>query len=80
VEVEAGRGARGNAIYRDLIRASLIVGARYLVLGVMHEYHHQQSGKTVAVQSFREARDQLDAIFASGRLALPFEGILLFGY
>jgi hypothetical protein len=29
VEVEAGRGARGNAIYRDLIRASLIVGARY---------------------------------------------------
>ena len=26
VEVEAGRGARGNAIYRDLIRASLIVG------------------------------------------------------
>ena len=24
--------------------------------------------------------DQLDAIFASGRLALPFDGILLFGY
>jgi hypothetical protein len=30
VEVEAGRGARGNAIYRDLIRASLIVGASLL--------------------------------------------------
>jgi hypothetical protein len=80
VEVEASRGARGNAVYRDLIRASLIVGARFLALGLMSEYHHSQSGKTVTVQSFREARDQLDAIYASGRLILPFEGVLLFGY
>jgi hypothetical protein len=80
VEVEAGRGARGNAIYRDLIRASLIVGARFLALGVMQEYRHNQNGKVVRVQSYREARDQLDAIYASGRLRLPFEGVLLFGY
>ena len=80
VEVEAGRGARGNAIYRDLIRTSLIVGARFLVLGLMQEYRHNQSGKVVKVQSYREARDQLDAIYASGRLQLPFEGVLLFGY
>jgi hypothetical protein len=38
VEIEAGRGARGNAVYRDLIRASLLVDARYLALGVMREY------------------------------------------
>lgn len=80
VEVEAGRGARGNAIYRDLIRTSLIVGARFLILGVMQEYRHNQSGKIVKVQSYRETRDQLDAIYASGRLQLPFEGVLLFGY
>jgi hypothetical protein len=80
VEVEAGRGARGNAVYRDLIRSSLIVGARFLVLGVMQEYRHQSGGQGVSVESYREARDQLDAIFASGRLRLPFEGVLLFGY
>ena len=80
VEVEAGRGARGNAIYRDLIRASLIVGAKYLILGVMLEYRHQSSGKTMRVRSFDEAREQMDAIYASGRLKLPFEGLLLFGY
>jgi hypothetical protein len=80
VEVEAGRGARGNAIYRDLIRTSLIVGARFLVLGVMQEYRHNQGAKVVTVQSYREARDQLDAVYASGRLQLPFEGVLLFGY
>ena len=80
MEVEAGRGARGNAVYRDLIRTSLIVGARFLALGVMQEYRHLSGGKPVAVSSYRDAKDQLDAIFASGRLGLPFDGVLLFGY
>jgi hypothetical protein len=80
VEVEAGRGARGNAIYRDIVRASLIVGARYLVLGVMQEYRHQSGGKPISVESYTDAKNQLDAIYNSGRLRLPFEGVLLFGY
>jgi hypothetical protein len=79
-EVEAGRGARGNAAYRDLIRTSLIVDARYLALGVMQEYHHKSSGKNIVVRSYDDAKDQIDAIFASRRLQLPFEGVLLFGY
>lgn len=80
VEIEAGRGARGNALYRDLVRASLIVDARFLVLGMMKEYRHQSGAREVTVQSYRDAKDVLDAVFASGRLRLPFEGVLLFGY
>jgi hypothetical protein len=80
VEIEAGRGARGNAVYRDLVRAALLVDVRYLVMGVMREYHHKSGGRPVVVQSYRDAKDQLDAIYASGRLVLPFEGLLLFGY
>ena len=80
VEVEAGRGARGNAVYRDLVRSSLIVDVRYLALGVMSEYRHQTGGRPVSVASYREARDILDAVYASGQLGLPFEGVLLFGY
>lgn len=80
LEVEAGRGARGNAVYRDLIRTSLIVGARYLALGVMSQYRHQSAGKQMSVPSYGDAKNALDAIYASGRLGLPFEGILLFGY
>jgi len=80
VEIEAGRGARGNAVYRDLVRASLIVDAQFLVLGVMNEYRHQSGGKPIVVKSYRDARDQLDAVYASQRLRLPFEGLLLFGY
>jgi hypothetical protein len=80
VEIEAGRGARGNAVHRDIIRASLIVGAQYLAIGVMAEYRHQSGGREMVVKSYADARAQLDAIYASGRLALPFSGVLLFGY
>lgn len=80
VEVEAGRGARGNAVYRDLVRTSLIVGARFLALGLMQEYRHQSGGRAISVSSYQETKDQLDAIYASGRLVLPFEGVLVFGY
>ena len=80
LEVEAGRGARGNAIYRDLIRSSLIVDARFLVLGAMLAYRHKSGGKDMSVPSYADAKNALDAIYASGRLKLPFEGVLLFGY
>ena len=80
VEIEAGRGARGNAVYRDLIRASLVVDVRFLALGVMREYRHLSGGKTIRVLSFHDTRSILDAVYASGRLHLPFEGLLLFGY
>jgi hypothetical protein len=76
VEVEAGRGAMGNAVYRDLVRSSLIVGARYFILCLMRSYRYAGG----ATQSYRDAKDLLDAIYSSGRLAFPFEGILLIGY
>jgi hypothetical protein len=76
LEVEAGRGAAGNADYRDLVRTSLIVDAEYLVLGMMLEY---KTGKTT-MRSYERTRDQLDAIYASERLRLPFKGVLVVGY
>jgi hypothetical protein len=45
----------------------------------MQEYRRQSGGKAVSVESYAEAKNQLDAIFNSGRLRLPFEGVLLFG-
>jgi hypothetical protein len=80
LEVEAGRGARGNAVYRDLIQTSLLVDARFLVLAVQVAYRHQTGGRNVIVQSYRDAKHILDAIYASNRLQLPFEGVLLIGY
>ena len=76
LEVEAGRGAANNADYRDLIRASLMVDARYLVLAMMLHY----AGGGPVIKSYDRSRDKIDAIYASERLKLPLDGILLVGY
>jgi hypothetical protein len=80
VEVEAGRGARGNATYRDIIRASLIVDAHYLALLLPVAYRFESSGRTVSVRAYKECADLLSALYASQRLPLPFHGVLLVGY
>lgn len=80
LEVEAGRGARGNATYRDLIRASLIVNAKYFALLLPIAYRHQMRAKEVSVPAYGDGRKLLDAIYASQRLRLPFDGVLLIGY
>jgi len=82
LEVEAGRGARGNAVYRDLIQTSLLVDAQFFVLAVAQEYRHKLKAHAAGavVQSYRDARRILDAIYASARLQLPLDGILLVGY
>jgi hypothetical protein len=59
VEIEAGRGARGNALYRDLIRAALLVDIRYLVLGLMTTYRHLSSGKNITVASYAEGNNRV---------------------
>jgi hypothetical protein len=77
LEVESGRAWMGNAIYRDLVRASLVADARYLALGVRQVYEY---GAGTTSRDFEKTRDTLDSIYASGRLALPFAGVLIFGW
>ncbi|MGH3055354.1 MAG: hypothetical protein ACRDL7_10300, partial [Gaiellaceae bacterium] len=64
LEVEAGRGARGNAVYRDLIQTSLLVDARFLALAVMLDYRHNTAGRQISVRSYADTRNLLDAIYA----------------
>ncbi|WP_457208529.1 hypothetical protein [Nocardioides sp. P5_C9_2] len=80
VEVEAGRGAAGGADYRDIVRTSLLLDARNLALFMPATYHHQSGGKPQEKPAYRNTRRQLDAIYASRRLHLPFDGLLLIGY
>jgi hypothetical protein len=79
-KLRQGAVPRGNTVYGDLIRTSLIVEVRYLALGVMVQYRHLSGGEPTTVRSFHDVREQLDAINASGQLRLPFVGVLLFGY
>jgi hypothetical protein len=78
LEVESGRAWQGNAVYRDLVRASLVEGADYLVMGVRQEYVY--GARSTAVNDFTRTRDMLEAVYASGRLVLPFKGVIVFGW
>jgi hypothetical protein len=78
VEVEAGRAWNGNAVYRDVVRASLLLDARHLVLMVPAAYSPPSAARPIPAYANTVAL--LDAIFASGRLGLPFDGVLVLGY
>jgi hypothetical protein len=80
VEVEAGRGSNGNADYRDIVRTSLLLDANYFALLMPISYHFTSGGKAQIVSGFANTRAQLNAIYASERLRLPFAGVLLLGY
>jgi hypothetical protein len=80
VEVEAGRGSNGNADYRDIVRTSLLLDANYFALLMPISYHFKSGGKAQVVAGYNNTRSQLDAIYASERLRLPFAGVLLVGY
>lgn len=76
VEVEAGRGAHNNADYRDIVRTSLILDARFLVLLMPVNYRYSSS----ITPAYKNTLGKLEAIYASNRLKLPFNGVLLIGY
>jgi hypothetical protein len=80
VEVGAGRGTAGNADYRDIVRISLILDARYMALLLPLRYRIATGGREQVIRAYERTRNQLDAIYASQRLKLPFEGVLLVGY
>ena len=80
VEVEAGRGAAGNADYRDIVRTSLILDAQYMALLMPQRYRTTSGGKEHTIPAYEKTNGQLDAIYASQRLVLPFKGVLLVGY
>jgi hypothetical protein len=80
LEVEAGRATMGNAVYRDLIQASLMVDARFLALAVPVEYRYKSGGRTVVEKSYAKSSTLAEAIYGSPRLTLPFDGLLLVGY
>lgn len=78
LEVEAGRGAANNADYRDIVRTSLILDAQFLVL--MQATAYRSNPGATAIHAYANTRSQLEAIYASQRLRLPFKGVLLIGY
>jgi len=72
VEVEAGRGVVNNQFLKDLFQACMMHGVRHLAIAVRNTYRGSKDFDRVVVF--------FETLYASSRLQLPLEGILVLGY
>jgi len=79
LEIEAGRAWMGNAVYRDLIQACVMVQVKFLVLAVSNAYKYKSAGRQVISQDYGNAVSLADALYGHSRLRLPFD-LILIGY
>ena len=79
LEVEAGRAWKGNAIYRDLIRASVMVGVKFLILAVPNVYTYKVSGKTSTSTDYKNTWNLADVLYGNDSFRLPYQ-LMLIGY
>ncbi|MBX7536227.1 hypothetical protein K3175_11225 [Qipengyuania sp. GH1] len=79
LEVEAGRAWLGNAVYRDMIQALVMVNLDHLVLAVPNGYRRKSLGRTVVSKDYENACAVADALFGHSRLRMPY-GMIVIGY
>jgi hypothetical protein len=72
IEVEAGRAVSNNQFLKDLFQACAMHDVRYLAIAVRRTYKKSAD--------FQHIVRFLDTLYASDRLRLPLEGILIVGY
>ena len=79
LEVEAGRAWLGNAIYRDLVQAMVMVEMEHLLIAVPRAYHYQTKGKPAVSKDYENAISVADALYGHSRIVMPFS-LSVIGY
>ena len=79
LEIEAGRAWMGNAVYRDLVQAMVMVDVDILILAVPIAYKFNNSGKQTISSDFENTRAVVSAVYGHSRVRIPY-ALLLIGY
>ena len=79
LEVEAGRAWMGNAVYRDLIQALVMVEMEYLILAVPQLYRYRSGGKETASRDYTHTVSVAQALYGHSRIDMPFS-LCVVGY
>lgn len=79
LEVEAGRAWMGNAVYRDLVQALVMVQVDHLVLAVPNAYKYLSAGKPVVSYDYGNTVAVAGALFGHTRVKIPY-GLTVIGY
>lgn len=79
LEIEAGRAWMGNAVYRDLIQALVMVEVDTLVLAVPNTYRYITGGKGVISKDYENTVSVANALYGHSRMRLPYN-LVVIGY
>lgn len=79
LEIEAGRAWMGNAIYRDLIQALVMVQVDHLIIAVSNEYKYKSNNKKMSSPDYNNSILVAEAIYGHSRMKLPY-GLTIIGY
>ena len=72
IEVEAGRGVTNYQFLKDLFEACMMNDVAYLAIAVRNRYRGSKD--------FEKVHTFFDTLYASNRLKLPLNGVLIIGY
>lgn len=79
LEVEAGRAILGNAIFRDLFQAMVMVDVEHLCLAVPNVYKYKSGGKSKVSKYYEKSISVADALYGHSRVQIPY-GLTVIGY
>jgi len=79
LEVEAGRAWMGNAVYRDLVQALVMVQVNHLILAVPNGYKYKSGGRAAVSNDFKNTCAVAAALYGHSRMQLPY-GLTVIGY
>ena len=69
----------GNAVYRDLIQALVMVDMKHLVLAVPQAYRYRTGGRPAVSHDYANTVAVAEAIYAHSRIVMPFS-LCVIGY
>ena len=72
LEIEAGRAKTNYQFLKDLFEACAMVDVKYLAIAVRKVYRRNKD--------FEDVLAFFDTIYASGRLGIPLDGVMIIGY
>lgn len=79
LEVEAGRAWMGNAVYRDIVQALVMVEVDHLVLAVPNTYKFQNAGRETTSKDYENTVAVARAVWGHQRVRMPY-GLTVLGY
>jgi len=79
LEIEAGRAWMGNAVYRDLIQALVMVELKHLILAVPQEYRYKSGGRVITSRDYEHTVSVARTLYAHSRIVMPYS-LCVIGY